>query len=434
MAKQKSSNKIQDQQALERNKQEKQKAIVVGVGLQSDRTNEHKESLVELIELSETAGAEVVGSTSQVVGKFNAATLIGSGKVEEIKDLVESSEANLVVIDHQLSGSQSMNLEKIVQVPVIDRTQVILDIFAMRAQTHEGKLQVELAQMLDQLPRMVGAWMGSLSRQGGGIGTRGPGETALELDRRRIHKRVDQVKKELQEVRKRRDQHRQSRKKNRIPTFALIGYTNAGKSTLMNVLTKADTFTENQVFATLDPTTRKVYLENGPPAVLTDTVGFIRRLPTKLIEAFKATLEESEAADVLLHVIDVSNPNFIRHEEVVSELIQEFNWQNKKMIYVYNKADLCGEKEKFLAKGHPRIFTSAVSGQGIDALKESMLASISDQQKEVELFIPKEEQNLVYQIGREAKVILQEEASTGTLIKVKLTESQIRQWGAYLQT
>tara|TARA_B100001248_G_scaffold257932_1_gene241244 strand:- start:2456 stop:3745 length:1290 start_codon:yes stop_codon:yes gene_type:complete len=423
-----------DQLAIERKKHEQQRAIVVGVGLKKEDSKEYKESLLELIELTETAGAKVVGSTSQVLEKFSARTLIGKGKLIDIRKLVEDADANLVVIDHQLSGSQSMNLEKELKVAVIDRTQVILDIFAKRAQSHEGKLQVELAQILDQLPRMVGAWMGSLSRQGGGIGTQGPGETALELDRRRIRKRVDQLRKQLKEVQKRRSQHRQSRRKNRIPTFALIGYTNAGKSALMNALTNAETFTENQVFATLDPTTRKVYLEGGPEAVITDTVGFIRRLPTKLIEAFKATLEESAEADVLLHVIDLSSDNMQRHQEVVDNLILEFKWTNKPIIYVYNKVDLCSEKQKLLANGYPRVFVSALENTGLEDLKTAMRMALESNKKDVELFIPLNESHLIYDLSREIDIKKQEEGTTGTIIKAKLTEAQIQKWGIYIQS
>ena len=281
MGKRKSKDtEILDRTRLERNELEQQRAILIGVGRSDEKKSEYQDSLAELIDLSDTAGAEVVGTLSQVIDKFNPATLIGSGKVQEARELVAQTEANLVIIDHQLSGQQSANLEKKLKVPVLDRTQLILDIFAQRAKSHEGKIQVELAQMLDQLPRMVGAWMGSLSRQGGGIGTRGPGETALEMDRRRIRKRVEVIRKQLKEVEKRRAQHRNSRKRNQVPSFALIGYTNAGKSTLLNRLTKSDIYAQDQLFATLDPTTRKVMLGEGQNAVLTDTVGFIRRLPT----------------------------------------------------------------------------------------------------------------------------------------------------------
>jgi GTP-binding protein HflX len=433
MARQKDSDKkVMDRQAIERRKAGAERAVLVGVGLQSDIKNEYKESLLELMELTETAGAEVVGSLSQVLEKFVPATLIGKGKVLEVKQIVEETNANLVILDHQLTGAQAVNLEQELGVSVLDRTQLILDIFAQRAQTHEGKLQVELAQMLDQMPRMVGAWMGSHSRQGAGIGTRGPGETALEMDRRRIRERIDFVKRQLKEVQKRRSQHRNTRRKNKIPSFALIGYTNAGKSALMNQLTKSTIYSEDKLFATLDPTTRKVFLPGGPPAVLTDTVGFIRRLPTKLIEAFKATLEESGEADILLHVIDISNPQLTRHVEVVNELIKEFNWHEKPVIHVYNKIDIATGEQKFKASLYPRIFVSAIHGTGMDDLKNMMLEKITSLQHKVELFFPMEDHHKIYDLGRDVNIVKQEQASTGTICEALMTEAQIQKWGAYI--
>ncbi len=433
MARQKDQDKKpNDRQAIERSKNTIERVVLVGVGLQSDIKNEYKESLLELMELTETAGAEVVGSISQVLDKFNPATLIGKGKILEIKQIVDETGASLVIIDHQLTGAQAVNIEQELRVSVLDRTQLILDIFAQRAQTHEGKLQVELAQMLDQLPRMIGAWMGSHSRQGAGIGTRGPGETALEMDRRRVRERIDFVRRQLKEVQKRRSQHRNTRRRNKIPTFALIGYTNAGKSALMNQLTKSTIYSENKLFATLDPTTRKVFLPGGPPAVLTDTVGFIRKLPTKLIEAFKATLEESAEADILLHVIDISSPQINRHVEVVNELITEFEWQDKPILHVYNKVDLATNEDKFKASLYPRIFVSALNGTGLDDLRNMMLEKILSLQKKVELFFNIEDQHRIYELDRETVIIKQEHGSTGTICEVLMTEAQIQKWGSYI--
>lgn len=433
MARQKDHDKKpSDRQAIERSKNSIERVVLVGVGLQSDVKNEYKESLLELMELTETAGAEVVGSISQVLDKFNPATLIGKGKILEIKQIVEETGANLVIIDHQLTGAQAVNIEQELRVSVLDRTQLILDIFAQRAQTHEGKLQVELAQMLDQLPRMIGAWMGSHSRQGAGIGTRGPGETALEMDRRRVRERIDFVRRQLKEVQKRRSQHRNTRRRNKIPTFALIGYTNAGKSALMNQLTKSTIYSEDKLFATLDPTTRKVFLPGGPPAVLTDTVGFIRKLPTKLIEAFKATLEESAEADILLHVIDISNPQINRHVEVVNELITEFKWQDKPILHVYNKIDIASNEDKFKASLYPRILVSAIHGTGLDDLRNMMLEKILSLQKKVELFFNLEDKHRIYELDRENIIIKQEHGSTGTICEVLMTEAQMQKWGSYI--
>jgi GTP-binding protein HflX len=406
--------------------------IVVGVGLKSEPTSEIKENLVELEDLVRAAGGDVVGSVVQVLQAWNPATLIGSGKVEEIKNMVQEVRADLVVIDHQLSGVQARNLETQIGCKIMDRNQIILDIFAQRAQTYEGKLQVELAQLLDQLPRMIDAWMGSLSRLGGGIGTRGPGETALENDRRRIREKVALIRKKLDVVRKNRAQHRNSRKRSEIPSFALIGYTNSGKSSLLNRLTGAQVLAKNQVFATLDPTTRKIFLDDGPPAVVTDTVGFIRKLPTQLIEAFKATLEESTEADVLLHVIDLSSPNMQRQIEVVEDLIKDFGWDTKKIIHVFNKVDAAPLERQFQVKHYPRIFVSALNGQGFDQLKRMMADAVSEMQEEVELYFPKREEYKIFDLSRETRVTRKESATEGTICYAQMTPLLITKWKEYL--
>lgn len=407
------------------------------MGLKSEPTSEIKENLCELEELVSAAGGEVVGSVVQILPSWNPATLIGTGKVEEIKQMCLEVQADIVVVDHQLSGVQARNLEQIIgsaekPIRVLDRNQLILDIFAQRAQTYEGKLQVELAQLLDQLPRMVGAWMESLSRQGGGIGTRGPGETALESDRRRIREKAALIRKKLEGVRRNRAQYRSSRKRHEIPSFALIGYTNSGKSSLLNRLTGSQVLAKNQVFATLDPTTRKIFLPDGPPAVVTDTVGFIRKLPTNLIEAFKATLEESAQADVLLHVIDLSSPNMNRQVEVVDELIKEFHWEEKKIIHVYNKLDAAGPEKQFQVKGYPRAFVSALTGQGFDQLKKLMAECINEMQTDVQLYFPKQEEYKIYDLSRDTRIVKKEAASEGTVCYAQMTPALISRWKDYL--
>lgn len=419
------------------------KVIVVGVGLKNDPLIEIKENLVELQELVGAAGGEVVGSVIQILPQFNPATLIGSGKVEEINNMVKETGASAVIFDHQLTGVQARNLKKhfesnpdqktvAQEIPVLDRNQLILDIFAKRAQTFEGKLQVELAQMLDQMPRMVDAWMGSLSRLGGGIGTRGPGESALEVDRRRIRERVALIKKKLDNVRKNRAQHRSSRRRSEIPSFAMIGYTNSGKSSLLNYLTGSQVLVKNQVFATLDPTTRKIFLPNGPQAVVTDTVGFIRKLPTQLIEAFKATLEESAEADVLLHVIDLSSPNMNRQIEVVEELIKEFGWQNKPIIHVFNKVDIAPIEMQFKVRHHPRVFVSALNGQGMETLKQLMVETFAQLQTDVQFYFPRDEEHRIYDLSREAQILRKEPATEGTLCYAQITPTLLTRWKEYL--
>ena len=411
---------------------DKDKTIVVGVGLKTEALTEIKENLCELEELVIAAGGDVVGSTVQVLPAWNPATLIGSGKVQEIKEMVQESRAQAVVIDHQLTGIQARNLQEEIKVRVLDRTQLILDIFAQRARTYEGKLQVELAQLLDQMPRMIGAWNDSLSRQGGGIGTRGPGESALENDRRRAKEKISIIKKKLDEVSSQRAQHRQSRKRNEIPSFALIGYTNSGKSSLLNRLTGSTVVAKDMVFATLDPTTRKVFLDDGPPAVVTDTVGFIRKLPTQLIEAFKATLEESAEADILLHVVDLSSPNMERQVEVVEGLIKEFKWEEKKILHIYNKVDVAPLDRQFRIKQFPRVFVSALTGQGFEQLKKIMSDLINEMQTQVEMYFSRSDEYKLYDLSREAKIIRKEAATEGTIILAMMTPTLINKWKDYL--
>ncbi len=411
---------------------DKDKVIVVGVGLKTEPISEIKENLCELEELVSAAGGDVIGSTVQVLPSWNPSTLIGSGKVTEIKEMVQESGAQIVVIDHQLSGIQSRNLQTEIGVRIIDRTQLILDIFAQRARTYEGKLQVELAQLLDQMPRMIGAWNDSLSRLGGGIGTRGPGESALENDRRRAKEKIALIKKKLDEVSQHRAQHRQSRRRNEVPSFALIGYTNSGKSSLLNRLTGAQVMAKNMLFATLDPTTRKVFLDDGPPAVVTDTVGFIRKLPTQLIEAFKATLEESAEADILLHVIDLSSPNMERQIEVVDGLIKEFGWDKQKVIHIFNKCDVASPDRQFRVKQFPRLFVSALTGQGFEQLKKMMSDSINEMQTEVELYFAHTQEFKIYDLSREAKITRKEPATEGTVCYALMTPTLINKWRDFL--
>lgn len=365
--------------------------------------------------------------------KFNPATLLGKGKVSEIGDMAKECKAHVVIIDRPISGVQTRNLEQEWGVKVLDRSQIILEIFAARAQTYEGKLQVELARLLDTMPRMVDAWMGSLSRQGGGIGTRGAGEKAIETDRRHIRRQIDQVKKKLEVVRMQREQRRSSRRKNQIPTFALIGYTNTGKSCLLNTLTKSKVMSQDLLFATLDPTTRKVHLPDGRPALVTDTVGFIRKLPHHLIDAFKATLEESANADILIHVIDMSSPHMEKQIEVVEELIHTFNWQEKPMIRAYNKMDIAPFQKRFQARGEHRVFISAQTGEGIDQLKTMMNRCIDQLAVRVDLFLPSEDKGRIFELTHDAQNLVQEENPHGISCQVQMIPSLIFKWRKYIQ-
>lgn len=341
------------------------------------------ESLQELAELAKTAGAVVVGSTTQRLEHPNVATYIGSGKVDEVVEERKRLEANVVIFDDELSPSQQRNLEKALGVKVIDRTALILDIFATRAQTREGRLQVELAQMQYLLPRLAGQWS-HLERMEGAIGTRGPGETQIETDRRLINARIAKLRRELREVSTQRELYRRRRARNNVPVVALVGYTNAGKSTLMRALSGADVLAEDKLFATLDPVTRRLGLPSGEVVLLTDTVGFIQKLPTQLVAAFRATLEELSEADLLLHVIDISHRNAFEHTETVDKTLAELGVAEKPVLLALNKVDaLLDEdgapvedfdhaKAVILGAGAPPrnvVLISAQERWGLDALR-----------------------------------------------------------------
>jgi len=296
-------------------------------------------SMGELAQLAGTAGAEVVGSVSQQLSDPNRSYYVGKGKLEEIIALKESLDYNVVILDDELSPLQQRNLEDALQVKIIDRVALILDIFAGRAHTHEGRLQVELAQHQYLMPRLAGQWS-HLERLGGGIGTRGPGESQLETDRRIIHKKIQRLQTKIEEVRKQRNLYRQKRQKSGIPVVALVGYTNAGKSTLLNAMCRADILTEDRLFATLDPTTRRLTLPDKRTVLLTDTVGFIRKLPPVIVRAFRATLEELAEASLLLHVVDLASPDASRQCQTVEDILNELDLSDKPRITVLNKIDV----------------------------------------------------------------------------------------------
>lgn len=330
-----------------------------------------KLDLIELESLISSAGGEVVASLYQMSESPHPAHLIGVGKIEEIKVLVEETKATLLVIDHELTGIQQRNLEKELDIKVLDRSQLILDIFALRAQSHEGKLQVELAQLMDQKTRLVGGWHGSLSRLAGGIGTRGPGESAIETDRRVIDRKITKIKSRLKDVTKHRNLLRKGRRD--VMKVALVGYTNVGKSSLLEKLCDKKAGVKDQLFATLDPLTRKMTTESDQPILITDTVGFLRKLPTSLIEAFKSTLEESADANLLVHVIDLAHPEHMSQAEVVDSLIEELGWSKTPKIYVLNKIDEAPIELLFSTPFAPQIKVSCETGEGLDKLKSKII-------------------------------------------------------------
>lgn len=342
---------------------------------------EAREDPQEFQELALSAGAETVAFLSVPSNRLTAKYLIGSGKVEELRDHVKTAEADLVIFNHTLTPSQERNLERVFECRVLDRTGLILDIFAQRARTHEGKLQVELAQLEHMSTRLVRGWT-HLERQKGGIGLRGPGETQLETDRRLLRVRIRQIKQKLEKVRSQREQARRGRKRADIPSVSLVGYTNAGKSTLFNALTESDVYAADQLFATLDPTLRRLELDDLGPIVLADTVGFIRHLPHKLVEAFRATLEESSNSDLLLHVIDAHEPERMAQIEQVMAVLVEIGAQELPILEVYNKLDLLEGVEPQIqrnAEGKPqRVWLSARDGRGLPLLKQAIAELLGD--------------------------------------------------------
>ena len=359
-------------------KETKERVILVGV--QADDNEDTEKSLDELEELAQTAGAETVGRIIQNREQIHPGTYVGKGKLDEIKNLLWETDATGIICDDELSPAQLGNLQDALDTKVMDRTLIILDIFAERASTNEGKIQVELAQLKYRQSRLVGIGK-SLSRLGGGIGTRGPGEKKLEMDRRLIKGRIAQLNRELKDVKRHREVTREQRSRNHIPVIAIVGYTNAGKSTLLNRLTGASVLEEDKLFATLDPTTRGLKLPSGQEVLLTDTVGFIRKLPHHLIEAFKSTLEEAKYADMILHVVDVSNPQMDEQMYTVYETLQNLDVKDKVVITAFNKQDRLTEVpiiRDFKADHIANI--SARTGQGLDAL-QSVIEQILRERK-----------------------------------------------------
>lgn len=347
---------------------QKEKAVIVGVAFNKNQYN-FEPALEELASLCFTAGLEVVGSATQNIKEVNASTLLGSGKVEEIKLIVDELQANVVVVDCELTGSQLNNIADVVGVKVIDRSMLILDIFAGRATTNEGRLQVKLAQLKYSLPRISGISNSSGRFGSAGVGMRGPGETKLELDKRTIRENIAKLEKEILKIKENRIIQKSSRKRNQVKQVAIVGYTNAGKSTLMNTITKAGIYADNLLFATLDTTTRNLWLDNNQQIVLIDTVGFIDKLPHAFIQAFNATLEETADADLLLHVIDASNPNYKDQINVVEDVLKEIHADKIPVIKIFNKID----KLKGPFEVPPdTILISAKNNNGIDLLKEKI--------------------------------------------------------------
>ncbi|WP_095171502.1 MULTISPECIES: GTPase HflX [Blautia] len=393
---------------------------VILVGVQEGDGDDTVESVEELAELAKTAGALVVGTVIQKRERIHPGTYVGKGKMEELKMLLTALDATGIICDDELSPVQMNNLQQELDCKVMDRTLLILDIFADHASTSEGKIQVELAQLRYRAVRLVGL-RNSLSRLGGGIGTRGPGEKKLEMDRRLIKERISQLKRELEQVKRHRELLREGRKRDRVMTAAIVGYTNAGKSTLLNTLTDAGVLSEDKLFATLDPTTRMLELSKGTRIYLTDTVGFIRKLPHHLIEAFKSTLEEAKYADIILHVVDASNPQMEDQMRVVYDTLQELEVTNKKIVTLFNKQDKLAEEQilhDFNANHVLRI--SAKTGDGLDRLREVLEKIVTENQIYLERVIPYKDAGILQQIRKYGQLMEEEYTEGGIAVKARV--------------
>ncbi len=395
--------------------QETERVILVGVSQQDG--DDAEDSVAELAELVETAGAVVVGTLIQKRENIHPGTYVGTGKVFELEELIEQTGATGIVCDDELSPAQLKNLEEALKTKVMDRTLIILDIFAARASTSEGKIQVELAQLKYRLSRLSGLGR-SLSRLGGGIGTRGPGEKKLEMDRRLINSCVAQLNRELKEVQRHREVNRQQRKRSGIPVVAVVGYTNAGKSTLLNHLTNAEVLEEDKLFATLDPTTRILELTNNQKVLMTDTVGFIRKLPHHLIDAFRSTLEEAKYADIILHVVDASNPQMDKQMYIVYDTLRNLEVEGKKIITAFNKTDRIGQPEPLHDfRAERTVHISAKYGDGLEDLKNILEEILREEKDFLECTIPYRDAGVIQKIREKGELLSEEYREDGIFVR-----------------
>ena len=421
-----------------------EQAYLVGVEIKGQKPRwPLPDSLAELAELARTAGVEVVGQTEQHLEAIKPATYVGKGKVEELRVLVQELALDVVIFDDELSPNQQRNLEEALEVRVIDRTALILDIFAKHARTREGALQVELAQYEYLLPRLTHAWT-HLARQAGGgaarggaagVGLRGPGETQLETDRRTIGRRIVHLKRELEQVRRHREQYRRQRQRQWLPVVSMVGYTNAGKSTLLNALTKADVVADDMLFSTLDPVTRRLALPNGKALLLSDTVGFIQKLPTELVAAFRATLEEINEADLILHVVDINHPNVREQVATVGQVLEELGASQKPMLVALNKVDLLTDpaQARAIASSYTdAVAISALHGQGLDELLTALENALAKQMVFVRALVPYADSELLALFHRHGVIELERPGPSQVLLEGKLPPGLLGRFAPYL--
>ncbi|MGZ4147272.1 MAG: GTPase HflX [Actinomycetota bacterium] len=408
----------------------REKAVLVGVGHGIEESD-----LDELAALADSAGADPVARVIQTRSDPNPATFVGKGKLEEIHRAVHSSGAEVVILDDELSPGQLRNLEDRLGTKVIDRTALILDIFALHARSREGKAQVELAQLNYLLPRLRG-WGEAMSRLGGGIGTRGPGETKLEVDRQHIRRRISKLRKDIKDLARTRDVKRSGRERSGVPQIAIAGYTNAGKSTLMRALTSADVLVANQLFATLDPTTRRIELPNGRATTVSDTVGFVSKLPHDLVEAFRSTLEEVARADLVLHIADASSPDVDQQVRAVRSVLDEIGAGDIVEVVALNKVDLVdpSELETVRARFPNAVAVSALTGEGIDALLERLEGDLPRPPVELRALIPYDREDLVARLHRDADVLETEHTDDGTIVHARVGEREAAELAPFIQS
>jgi GTP-binding protein HflX len=411
----------------------KQRALLVGTGTGTRSLDEAEASLSELGLLTDTAGAEPVEAVLQRRDTPDPATYIGSGKADELRGLADGLDIDVVVFDDELTPAQQRNLEKKFGRDVVDRVALILDIFAQHARSQEGMVQVELAQLRYRLPRLRGRGI-ELSQQAGGIGTRGPGETQLEVDRRRIQRRMNKLEAELERLARTRATQRKARRRRELPTVSLVGYTNAGKSTLLNRLTRAGVAVEDRLFSTLDPTTRRLQLSGGEVALLSDTVGFVRRLPHELVEAFKSTLEEVAQVDMLVHVVDGSAPDAEQQVEAVRTVLREIGAFDRPELLVVNKVDVAdaGVVDDLLASHEGAVAVSAATGEGIEKLEEVIAARLRMLDPVVELAVPYERGDVVAALHREGDVLVEVHGDRETRVRARIPASDVNRFREFV--